>query len=264
MRLAPRVQLRRDQPSDLPAMLAEGHRYLRALRPGPPAPGALARRAGLRPVLHRPLRHRGQCASCGAQRRLVCPPDRTLTPAQTAPGSRSRTPAPAGIEDKLYERGRCARCSLQRRATALLAGADGQIPAGLTPVLEAICAARNPRSALNWLRRRPAPRCLPTWPPGSCPPATRRWTPIPAGGPRTSSATCSPRAVLPPATRNSLAPGSGDRHPAGGRAGHGAAAGPRLRHLAGDARAARQRRRAPGRAPTPPTPGATSAPPPAS
>ena len=39
------------------------------------------------------------------------------------------------------------------RATALLAGPDGQVPPGLAPVLEAICAARNPRSALNWLRR---------------------------------------------------------------------------------------------------------------
>ena len=52
-RPAPRVQLRHDQPPGLPVLLAEGDRHLRALRPGPPAPGPLARRAGLRPVLHR-------------------------------------------------------------------------------------------------------------------------------------------------------------------------------------------------------------------
>jgi len=56
------------------------------------------------------------------------------------------------VEDKLYERGRCDRCSLRRRTTALLAGADGQVTAGLVPVWEAICAARTPKSALNWLR----------------------------------------------------------------------------------------------------------------
>jgi hypothetical protein len=47
-----RVQLRRQRPSGLPIMLAAGHRPLRPLRPGPPAAGALARRAGLRPVLY--------------------------------------------------------------------------------------------------------------------------------------------------------------------------------------------------------------------
>ncbi len=61
--------------------------------------------------------------------------------------------ADCGIEDKLYERGRCDRCSLRRRAAALLAGPDGGITAALTPVLKAICAARTPRSALNWLNR---------------------------------------------------------------------------------------------------------------
>ena len=95
LRPAPRVQLRRDQPSGLPVMLAEGDRHLRALRPGPPAPGPLARRAGLRPVLHRraaaPRDGARPAASSGA---WSSRPARTLTPAQTAPGSRSRTPAP--------------------------------------------------------------------------------------------------------------------------------------------------------------------------
>ena len=55
-----------------------------------------------------------------------------------------------GIEDKLFEKGRCARCSLRGRASDLMAGAEA-VP-GLTVVAEAITAARNPYSALNWLR----------------------------------------------------------------------------------------------------------------
>ena len=100
------------------------------------------------------LRHRGQCASCGQQRRLVAPPG---PDADTCAGCAGVPVTCActdcGIEDKLYERGRCSRCSLRRRTTELLAGPDGQVPARLAVVLEAICAARNPRSALNWLRR---------------------------------------------------------------------------------------------------------------
>jgi hypothetical protein len=100
------------------------------------------------------LRHRGRCASCGQQRRLVAPPG---PGADTCAGCAglpvTHACADCGIEDKLFERGRCDRCSLRRRAAALLAGPDGEIAAGLRPVLEAICAARTPKSALNWLRR---------------------------------------------------------------------------------------------------------------
>ncbi|MGH3407001.1 MAG: hypothetical protein ACRDRJ_31540, partial [Streptosporangiaceae bacterium] len=100
------------------------------------------------------LRQRGQCASCGQVRRLVAPPG----PAADTCADCAGLPVicacgDCGIEDKLYERGRCERCSLRRRAAALLAGPGGGTPSGLQPVLEAICAARNPKSALNWLRR---------------------------------------------------------------------------------------------------------------
>src|SRR5207245_1253707 len=61
--------------------------------------------------------------------------------------------AGCGREDKLYERGSCARCSLLRRADVLLAGPTGTVPAALTAVRDAISAAPNPRTALNWLRR---------------------------------------------------------------------------------------------------------------
>jgi hypothetical protein len=100
------------------------------------------------------LQHRGPCARCGSQRRLVAPPGpHADTCADCAGLPVTHTCTDCGIEDKLYEQNRCARCSLRRRTTALLTGADGQVPARLASLLEAICAARNPRSALNWLAR---------------------------------------------------------------------------------------------------------------
>jgi hypothetical protein len=157
------------------------------------------------------LRHRGPCASCGQVRRLVAPPG---PDAETCAGCAGLPVTHActdcGIEDKLYERGRCERCSLRRRATALLAGPDGQIPAGLQPVLEAICSARVPKSALNWLRRSHGANCSPAWPLARCLSPTRRWTPSYGAALPTSSATCSPRAACSrPAARNSPAPANG-------------------------------------------------------
>jgi hypothetical protein len=100
------------------------------------------------------LRRRGQCASCGQQRRLVAPPG----PAAATCADCAGLPAMCvccrcGIEDKLYEKGLCARCSLRRRATMLLSDGTGDVPGQMQAVLEAICATRNPRTALNWLRK---------------------------------------------------------------------------------------------------------------
>jgi len=100
------------------------------------------------------LRHRAPCVSCGQLRRLVAPPG----PGAATCATCARQPvtcacADCGLEDKPYERGRCERCSLRRRAAELLASPGGDIPAALLPVLDAICAARTPKSALNWLRR---------------------------------------------------------------------------------------------------------------
>jgi hypothetical protein len=106
------------------------------------------------PCYRSALRHRGECAACGQQRRLVAPPGPdadTCSDCAGLPVTHACTDC--GIEDKLYERGRCDRCSLRRRAAALLAGPDGRVCPALTPVLDAICAARTPRSALNWLNR---------------------------------------------------------------------------------------------------------------
>lgn len=58
-----------------------------------------------------------------------------------------------GREDKLYERGRCDRCALARRATELMAGPDGVVPAALIGVHDTIVASAIPRKALNWVRQ---------------------------------------------------------------------------------------------------------------
>lgn len=100
------------------------------------------------------LRHRAPCASCGQLRRLVAPPGPGADTCASCAGQPVTCACTdCGVEDKLYERGRCERCSLRHRAAALLAGPAGDIPAALLPVFEAICAARTPKSALNWLRR---------------------------------------------------------------------------------------------------------------
>ena len=90
----PAVQLRRDCPAGLPVMLAEGNRRMCALRPGPPAPGPLAGRAGLRPVLHHRAAAAADSARPAARRGGWLPrPARMLTPAPAAPGFRSPTRA---------------------------------------------------------------------------------------------------------------------------------------------------------------------------
>jgi hypothetical protein len=100
------------------------------------------------------LRHRARCASCGQLRRPVAPPGPCADTCASCAGQPVTCACTdCGVEDKLYERGRCERCSLRRRAGALLAGPGGDVPAALVPVFEAICAARAPKSALNWLRR---------------------------------------------------------------------------------------------------------------
>ena len=100
------------------------------------------------------LRRRARCADCGQERRLVFPPGPdAVTCADCARLPVMSACSGCGTEDKLYERGLCARCSLRRRTTEILSGGTGDVPAAMRPVLEAICAARNPRSALNWLRK---------------------------------------------------------------------------------------------------------------
>jgi hypothetical protein len=97
------------------------------------------------------LRHRGPCQICGEHRRLVAPPGPGATTCAAVP--LIHTCGECGAEDKLYEKGRCDRCSLRRRTVELLSAGTGHVPTTLTAVFDAICAARTPRSALNWLRQ---------------------------------------------------------------------------------------------------------------
>lgn len=101
------------------------------------------------------LDRRGTCARCGQLRRLVAPPGRAADTCGdcSGMGPAGHVCAGCGREEKLYERGYCPGCSLRRRADALLAGADGTVPAPLTGVRDAIVATASPRTALNWLRR---------------------------------------------------------------------------------------------------------------
>ena len=72
------------------------------------------------------LRHRGPCASCGQQRRLVVPPGLAAdTCADCAGIPVTSACAGCGTEDKLYEKDHCARCSLGRRARDLLSAGTG-------------------------------------------------------------------------------------------------------------------------------------------
>ena len=106
------------------------------------------------PCYNAALRHRGACTACGQQRRLVTPPGPDAdTCADCAGIPVTHACTDCGREDKLYEKGRCARCSLHRRATELLSAGTGIIPPQMAGVSGAIGAARQPRSALNWLRK---------------------------------------------------------------------------------------------------------------
>ncbi len=99
------------------------------------------------------LRRRIPCASCGQVRRPVSPPGPDADTCASCAGLPvSSVCGDCGTEDKMFEKHRCARCSLRRRAAMLLSAGTGDVPAVLTALLEAICAARTPAAALNWLR----------------------------------------------------------------------------------------------------------------
>jgi hypothetical protein len=110
------------------------------------------------------------CPACGQQRRLVSRPDGVRACSRCTPAPPAApTPAPGalgaacqacGAEDLLYQRGRCARCVLTERIGALLRGADGQIPARLEPVYQAIISIPRPRTGLTWLQRSRGPSLL--------------------------------------------------------------------------------------------------------
>ena len=152
------VLVRRHRHPDLRRPARRGRpRGLRALRPVAAAVRALARRAGLRPLLHR------RPATAGTVHRLRHHPqaDRPARPgrhgcARTAPTSPTRWPLTSAATA-------AARTSSTNPPAAPAApcadgqpspwpAATGQMPTATPPVFDAIVAARNPRTALNWLR----------------------------------------------------------------------------------------------------------------
>lgn len=105
------------------------------------------------PCYNAALRSRGRCARCGEIRRLVAPPGTAADTCAICAGMPvTHSCSDCGTQDKLYEKGRCSRCSLRRRARELLSAGTSHIPPEMAEVFEAITAARQPRSALNWLR----------------------------------------------------------------------------------------------------------------
>ena len=148
------VRLRGNQPAGLPLVFTTGHRRLRALRARPATEARWPEGPVCDPCYRAALQHRGPCARCGQQRRLVVPSGPGAdTCADCAQIPVFSACTDCGTEDKLYEKGRCARCSLRRRARDLLSAGTGIIPAQLSGVFNAVTAARQPRSALNWLRK---------------------------------------------------------------------------------------------------------------
>lgn len=107
------------------------------------------------PCYRAALGRRGRCIGCGQNRRLWDPPGPDAT--RCADCADTTTPGghicdDCGIEDRLYERGRCVRCSLERRTAKLLRGDHPEVPDTLMPIHNAIVAAAQPYTALNWLR----------------------------------------------------------------------------------------------------------------
>ena len=146
------------------------------------------------------LRRRVRCASCGQMRRLVSPPG---PDADTCAGCAglpvTSVCADCGTEDKMFEKHRCARCSLRRRAAALLSGRNGQVPGELAAVLTAICSARNPRTALNWLRAGAGAAILADLAAGRIAATHQALDQHPGRAPPATCGRCSsPAAVLPP------------------------------------------------------------------
>ena len=100
------------------------------------------------------LRRRGQCSSCGQERRLVDPPGPGSNRCASCAGvAVVHVCGRCGIEDKLYKPGLCPRCVLADRATDLLADDDGVVPAAMAPIYVAIVGSPSALHALGWLLR---------------------------------------------------------------------------------------------------------------
>ena len=215
------------------------------MRPGPAAGRALARGPS-GDLLHQraapPRRLRGLPPGAAADRaaRPGRGPVRGLRRAAARPSVRAVRRRGQNVRERL-----CARCSLRGRPRACWPGSRS-VP-GLTVVTEAIAAARNPYSALNWLRTGAPAVILAEVAAGRTAVTTRRWTSTRTGGPRTTSGICwSPagrcRPGRGPGPRRTVEPRGARRHRRACRP----AAGPGLPDLAGPAAPAPPVRTSPG------------------
>jgi hypothetical protein len=103
------------------------------------------------------LGHRGTCATCGEQRRLVDPPGPTARNCTDCSGLAHLLSCRAcGAEERPYRHGLCVRCSLELGARELVIDIDGP----LAPIYQAIVGNPQPFSACNWLRQSSAAKVL--------------------------------------------------------------------------------------------------------
>jgi hypothetical protein len=94
----------------------------------------------------------GACSACGRRRVLPGQHGQVLlcAPCFGIPGYVCATCA--ADDEVLWGVGECLRCALRRRLGALLDDGTGRPAALLTPLVDALCAAKNPASGHGWLK----------------------------------------------------------------------------------------------------------------
>jgi len=118
------------------------------------------------PCYRAALDHRGICATCGDQRRLVDPPGPAARRCTDCSGLADLLSCRAcGAEERPFRHGLCVRCSLEVAARALVVDIDGP----LAPIYRAIVSNPQPFSAYNWLRQSSAAKILSEIATGSLP-----------------------------------------------------------------------------------------------
>lgn len=98
-------------------------------------------------------RHPAECAGCGVVRPLIGSDEQkrpVCGPCSGAPGL-DYTCRECGRGGQIHSDRRCFGCVLGERARILLTGPDGDVPAQLQPLLEALSTVTNPATVVKWL-----------------------------------------------------------------------------------------------------------------
>ena len=118
------------------------------------------------PCYRAALSRRGNCSTCGEERRLVSPPGKSARLCADCAGVPPLAAcAICGIEERPYRDGNCVRCALQLRTKEILGDTAGPLGA----LYDAIVSAPQPYSAHNWLRSSAAASILAEIASGSLP-----------------------------------------------------------------------------------------------